>query len=223
MDNDIKKPVEKPTTLRKWLTNIVLVSMLFLMPILSIYFLSKGLNFNRGIDADLGEYGTLPSFTLFDEKGKTVTNSQLNKNALVVHFSDMASPQSMGAMHYIYDQFKDNSKVKFITFSQKVDTLNTFSSFAKTKKIDSDKWMFLTDTTGRVEAMQKSNFIVPDSLLKIVKKLDNSLILIDTNMVIRNYYPVSDTMQLNRLIVTLSKHMPPIPKKEVIYKPEIEK
>lgn len=214
---------KKPSKIRRVLTNIFLVIMLMVLPLGSWYYLNSGANVYRSIMNELGEYGNVPDFQLNDIDGNNIANESFEKNLLVVNFSPLEkeNPQFEG-MKFVYDQFADNKKVLFLSINSK-EVDSTYSKVISKMEIDANQWYFLYGDKEEVLKLKNEEFSMPDSISTIVKGMDNALILVDTNSVVRNFYSSTDTMQLNKLITTMSLLMPRPEKAEIKFEREKEK
>ncbi len=213
-----------PSRAKKILINIVLLFMLIIFPAMSWYYLNSGANFYRGIMKSLGEYGNMPAFQLNEPDGTLVTDKKYDKKLSVVNFSDTQGKEpSFDGMKYVYDQFIDNPDVLFLTIESSVRDSVTFGSEIIEQGIDPVKWSFAFGDSSEVASLRNDAFIMPDSLEKIVGTIDQALILVDTNNVIRNYYLSSDSTQLNKMITTMSLLMPRDEKASIKFEREKEK
>lgn len=216
--------MEKPSRAKKIITNIVLVFMLIIFPAMSWVFLNSGANHYRGIMASLGDYGKMPAFNLSDTDGEMVSQEKFDKKLTLMNFSALKeNKESFGAMKYVYDQFKDNNGVLFMTIGKDALDSTLVENEILSNGIDPNKWSFLHGNESEVELLKSSKFSMPDSLLKVMGNINNSLILVDTNNIIRNYYLDSDTLQLNRVITTMSLLMPRPEKAAIKFAREKEK
>lgn len=214
----------QPSKAKKIITNIVLLFMLIIFPALSWYYLNRGADFYRGVMKELGDHGTMPAFSLPNSNGDTITQEKFNKKLTLMNF---ASPQnnkaSFQSMKYVYEQFDDNKDVLFASVDMgEVDSVS-FGSQILEQGISPDKWSFLFGDSATVQSLKTKHFAMSDSLISKAGTIDRALVLVDTNNIIRNFYHSEDTVQINRLITTMSLLMPREEKASIKFEREEEK
>ena len=214
----------QPSKKKKIITNIVLLFMLIIFPAMSWYFLNTGADFYRGVMNELGDHGTMPDFNLKNSNGDIVTQEKFDKKLTLMNFS---SPQNdktgFKSMKYVYDQFDDNKDVLFASIDMgEIDSVS-FGSQILEQGISPDKWSFLFGDSATVQNLKTEHFAMSDSLINKVGNIDRALVLVDTNNIIRNFYQSDDTIQIKRLITTMSLLMPRAEKASIKFDREEEK
>jgi cytochrome oxidase Cu insertion factor (SCO1/SenC/PrrC family) len=215
---------KQPSRTKKIITNIILLFMLVIFPAMSWYYLDKGADFYRGVMNELGDYGTMPDFNLKNSNGDEITQEKFDKKLTLMNFS---SPQQdeigFQSMKYVYEQFDDNKDVLFASVTMgEIDSVS-FGSQILEQGISPDKWSFLFGDTATIHNLKTKHFAMSDSLVNIVGDIDRALVLVDTNNVIRNFYHSDDTIQIKRLITTMSLLMPRAEKASIKFSREEEK
>ncbi|MGK0390311.1 MAG: hypothetical protein ACI94Y_003063, partial [Maribacter sp.] len=77
--------------------------------------------------------------------------------------------------------------------------------------------------SATIENLKTKHFAMSDSLVNVIGNIDRALVLVDTNNIIRNFYHSDDTIQIKRLITTMSLLMPRAEKASIKFDREEEK
>ncbi len=207
--------MEEISTGRKVVNYVALFLFLVVLPLGSWFFLNTGANFYRGVMAELDEYGSLPDFNVMNAKGENITRKNYEGALTIIGFRNKVEDEkSLGMMKYIYDQFTENPGVLFMTVDSAKDSTDVldFDSYANRFGIDKDKWIYVRDDefTRTFKTKEKHS-------------LKKNFALVDTSMMVRNYYPYDDSLKMNRLITTMSLLMPRPEKAQIVFEPEKEK
>lgn len=207
----MEEQVKKTSKIHKWITKIALVIMLVVLPLGSWFYLNKGADFYRGVMKELGDYGEFPSFEMQTIGGMTLKNTDFDKRLSVFSFTpaQAENPHFQG-MKYVYEQFSDNKGVVFSNINKNNESI---------PNIDTTQW-FLLD--GNPSDLYDA-FKLDAGISERIGGINHALILVDTNMLVRNYYLATDTIQLNRMITTMSLLMPRPEKASVKFEREKEK
>jgi len=105
---------------------------------------------------ELAVLGTSPSFSLLDQEGRTVTDSALRGNILVIDFfftsCRTVCPVQTSRMAQVQQRLDDTAGVHLISFSvdPETDTPDVLKAYAGRYGADPTRWSFLT---GAPEAM----------------------------------------------------------------------
>ena len=111
---------------------------------------------SRGLE--LAVLGTSPAFSLVDQEGRTVTDTALRGNILVIDFfftsCRTVCPVQTSRMAEVQKRLEDKSGVHLISFSvdPETDTPDVLNAYAGRYGADPTRWSFLT---GAPEAMDK--------------------------------------------------------------------
>lgn len=150
-----------------------------------------------------------PTFKMWNQQGKIVTEKDLQGKVYVVDFFFSTCPgvckEMTKDMRKIQDFTKDMWDVHLISFSVDPET----DSVARLKKYGQDygvipqKWDLLTSTYQEVFDLAQKNFHI--SALKDAKAdggifHEEKFILVDKQNRIRGYYHIRDTIQFKSLI-----------------------
>jgi protein SCO1/2 len=107
---------------------------------------------------ELAVLGSSPSFSLLDQEGRTVTDTALRGNILVIDFfftsCRTVCPVQTSRMAQVQQRLGDETGVHLISFSvdPETDTPDVLKAYAGRYGADPTRWSFLT---GTPEAMDK--------------------------------------------------------------------
>ena len=107
---------------------------------------------------ELAVLGSSPSFSLLDQEGRTVTDTALRGNLLVIDFfftsCRTVCPVQTSRMAQVQQRLGDETGVHLISFSvdPETDTPDVLKAYAGRYGADPTRWSFLT---GTPEAMDK--------------------------------------------------------------------
>ena len=144
------------------------------------------------------DFHTIPSFTLYNQRGETVTEAALDGNITVVDFFFTACngicprlTQSMARIDAAIDPDAD-----FVLLSHSVtperDTPEVLQSWAEAKGVRSDRWHLLTGERSTIYALGRSAYFIEESL-GLEKNPDDflhteNMVLLDRSRRIRGVY-----------------------------------
>ncbi|MBK0383348.1 SCO family protein [Pedobacter sp. SD-b] len=138
------------------------------------------------------------SINIKDFKGKiTVVNFFYSKNKNVL-------PQINEGLSSIYDEFKDNKLIKFLSISvdPRSDSVKALKDYAKALKAKKGKWEIGTADTSITYPLIRDQFFVnvlhdPQDTSKFI--FSDKLILLDADQRIRGYYTATSFNEIKRL------------------------
>ncbi len=204
----------KQSKARKIFVYFALAMMLFVVPGMSWYFLKTGADVYGGLKKSLGEFGTYPELAFNSEKGE-FDKSYFDKKLTVVQIAAPSNTGALGMMKYVSDQFTDNPNVQFLTLNSVTgDTSASYMDFRRNVGA-STAWNFIPEHDIPQNQLRDS--------FRLAEVKEKHLILIDTNLVVREFYDYSDSMEMNKLITIMSLIMPRPEKAEIKRRPETEK
>ncbi len=216
----------------RWQGYLFVILIIMIIPALSWYYLSTGLEFRKEQIAKLDVKGQVPSFKFINQQGDTITEKDMKGNMVVANyfFSRCAGPcpKMNSEMARIADQFKNRPDILFFshTVDPEFDTPEVLNGYAERFEANPEKWHFLTGPKKALYEHARKGYLLP------VDEGDggsedfihsNYLVLVDTSLNIRNYYMGTDSLKVNELITHLAMIMPADPGKTLEYKPEKEK
>ena len=152
---------------------------------------------------------TAGDFSFINQEGKTITQKDLEGKIYVVDYffttCKSICPVMTNQMHRIYEVYKNENDVKFLshTVDPETDSVAVLAAYAKNKNADPNKWYFLTgDKKMLYELARKSYYLDaeegdggPDDFIHTP-----NFALIDKEKHIRGYYDGTDSVQVNTLI-----------------------
>ena len=207
--------------------NIALMVLLFIMPLISWYYLSTGLSYQKKARAELKDYGKLPAFNFETQYGTTLSLDNIKGKIAIVHFfsmKDAKMDQTMEKIAKIYDQFKERKDVVFLNFclDRDIDPKFSLRQYGIDKKLnDKEQFFFLKGDYQAIQNMCTKDFkspILPKSKPDDPYQFEEKVIpanqsypffvLVDTNHSIRNYYSTGEVKHLGRLVEHLAMILP---------------
>jgi protein SCO1/2 len=164
----------------------------------------------------LGQYGSVPEFSLTERSGKTVESEQLRGTIWIADFiytdCQDTCPIQSAEMARLQDELSAQ-KVKLLSFSVNPDkdTPSVLSQYADRFRASSDRWLFLTGGQEEIKNLVQNGFrlsVATASSDPGVILHSPRLVLIDRQAQIRGYYDSRDNEALQRLrrdVATLVK------------------
>ncbi|MGE0869127.1 MAG: SCO family protein [Kofleriaceae bacterium] len=162
---------------------------------------------------DLPELGTVPAFTLTDERGQTFTQAALDGNVTIVNFiftrCDSICPLTSGRMEKIQDKTAvAGSEIKMVSFTvdPAYDTPARMAEFAKRYHADPTRWRFVTGSAGDLKPLVEGAFwnsmdhdgTTASGAPSIAH--NGHFLLVDANRRIRGTYDSADVRRLDELL-----------------------
>ena len=108
---------------------------------------------------------TIPSFSLTNQEGETITNETFKDKIYVTDFFFTRCPTQCPAMKAqmlrIYNKYKDNDKIVLLSHSidPKNDTVQRLKNFADRLQVNAPKWHFVTGERAKIKKMAKAYYI----------------------------------------------------------------
>ena len=168
---------------------------------------------NKKAVIELPKYHVIPSFSLTNEKGITVTDKDLKGKVYLASFvfttCQASCPLTMTALSRIQDRLPGISsqlKIVTITVDPETDTPPVLKAKAEEYKAKADVWMFLTGPKDKVFELVTNGFkvvmnkadIVTDTAMDIAHS--NKFILVDQNGTIRGLYSNTDRAEVEKMM-----------------------
>jgi protein SCO1/2 len=108
-------------------------------------------------------------------------------------------------MERIYDKFKGNPEVKFLshTVDPEIDTVKQLKAYAIKHNADAKQWMFVTGDKKELYAIARTGYLLnaeqgdggPDDFIHT-----QNFALIDKDKRIRGFYDGTDSLEMNQLM-----------------------
>jgi protein SCO1/2 len=154
-------------------------------------------------------YHTIQNFSFTDQDGKTVTQKDLDGSVYVADFffttCHSICPIMSTQMERVYDKFKGNTEVKFLshTVDPAIDTVEQLKAYSIKHNADAKQWMFVTGSKKALYDVARTNYLLdaqqgdggPDDFIHT-----QNFALIDKDKRIRGFYDGTDSLEMNKLI-----------------------
>src|SRR3954471_11325887 len=164
----------------------------------------------------LGDFGTVPDFTLTERSGQRVTRSDLKGQIWLADFiyttCEDTCPLESATMEKLQTQLKDpRAKLVSISVDPDRDTPNVLARYADVFHADPQRWLFLTGNKNEIYRIVQEGFhlsAIPasdDSEHSDGVFHDAHFVLVDGSAQIRGYYESNDAEALRRLTADIGK------------------
>ena len=154
-------------------------------------------------------YHTIQNFNFTDQDGNTVTQTNFAKSVYITDFffttCHSICPIMSSQMERIYDKFKGNAEVKFLshTVDPEIDTVKQLKAYAIKHNADAKQWMFVTGDKKDLYAIARTGYLLnaeqgdggPDDFIHT-----QNFALIDKDKRIRGFYDGTDSLEMNQLM-----------------------
>ena len=154
-------------------------------------------------------FHTIQNFNFTNQDGKTVTENDFKGSIYVTDFffttCHSICPIMSNQMERIYDKFKNNSEVKFLshTVDPEIDTVAQLKQYAIKHNADTKQWMFVTGVKKALYDIARTGYLLnaeqgdggPDDFIHT-----QNFALIDKEKRIRGFYDGTDSTDINQLI-----------------------
>lgn len=154
-------------------------------------------------------YPKILNFSFTDQDNKVVTNKTFDNKIYIADFIFLSCPTICPKMNVemkkVYDAFKDNTKVSFLshTIDPKNDTPEKLKDYSKFLKIDNSKWFFVTGNRDSIYSIATKSYFTtayPDEKEPGGLVHGGGLMLVDKSRHIRGVYDGTDPKETQRLI-----------------------
>ncbi|MGB3182155.1 MAG: SCO family protein [Cyclobacteriaceae bacterium] len=162
-----------------------------------------------GCNFEPGKQHLIPSFSLTNEQGRTVSQADLEDKLTVVDFifttCPSICPKMSDAMVRVQEAFEneDNLQIISISVNPGYDTPEVLQSYAERFGAKQGKWQFLTGDQNDIYSLARCGFMLPvEDGGAVVEDFVHSpmFVLIDGQRRIRGYYNGLDNERLETLI-----------------------
>ncbi|MEL6865637.1 MAG: hypothetical protein AAFP19_14515 [Bacteroidota bacterium] len=211
-----------------FLQTIVLTMMIVVLPLGSWYYLQMGFNYYKDAMSELHEYGPLPNFALLNQMGDTIQEEQLKGKVAVISFvpsEAAARKKQLEITSALFDQFDVRDDIIFLLHESKDYALSADQLIREAREnqlSDSEQLFWLSTDQSTMLDLLGNGYKMPNMAAQREKGSPYPLqadpdpqpgnypyiILVDTNLMIRNYYDYRDDQSVKRLIEHLALIMP---------------
>ncbi|CAN5207396.1 hypothetical protein BH09BAC5_BH09BAC5_13620 [soil metagenome] len=152
-------------------------------------------------------------FSLTDQTGATVTRKDFSHSITVVDFFFTSCqgicPVMNSQMKRVYDNFKGNEEVKFIshTVNPEKDSAEVLAEYAKHYNADAHQWHFVTGDKPQLYNLARKSYMISDTNGDGSKEdfvHSQNFALVDKEGHVRGIYDGTDTVAINRLIIEMN-------------------
>lgn len=208
------------------LSKIVMLSLLMILPIGIIFFVSKfGKNkytlpvyfAEDSIVAEGGKYTvtsafTVPDFNLIDQDGKAITQQQLRGSIYVADFffvrCGSICPKMSTQLTRVQAEFEKDSTVKIVSFTvdPENDTVEVLRQYANDYNAIAGKWRFATGRKDSIYNLAQKGFFITameDKAHPVDFIHSDKLVLVDKRGWIRGYYNGTDLKEVDKLMTEI--------------------
>ncbi|MGL4596519.1 MAG: SCO family protein [Bacteroidia bacterium] len=157
-----------------------------------------------------GGHHTVINFQLLNQQGQTVTRTDFSKAITVVDFffstCQGICPKMTTQMERVYNQFKGNEKVKFLshTVDPETDSVATLAAYARLHKAELPQWHFVTGDKVQLYQLARESYLIDDTQGDGGKEdfvHSQNFALIDPNGNIRGIYDGLNKEQIDQLML----------------------
>lgn len=156
-------------------------------------------------------------FSLYDQRGRTITQKDLEGKIYVADFffttCKSICPKMTSQLQRVQEKYKNNAQVMILshTVLPEVDSVETMMNYAMQYGADNDKWLFLTGEKSMIYSMARKNYFIVKEAEQGSGDGDGDFIhtenfvLIDTKKRIRGYYDGTSKEDVDLLLGDMDK------------------
>ncbi len=167
----------------------------------------------RPADPKLDDLGTIPAFSLVDERGQPFTDAALRRHVTIVSFlftrCDTICPITTMKMQRVQEKtFDVGDRVKLLSLSvdPAYDTPERLAAYAQRYRADPARWRFITGPADAVKALIEGPFMTSTAVEGVQKNGVPNIahggyfLLVDPALHIRGKYDSDDIQRLDEMI-----------------------
>ncbi len=197
---------------RKWFMYVFLTLMLAVLPAMSWYYLKNGLDYQLEIRNELKDLGEMPVPAANQINRLDSLQNQVFDKKMVVVGIGAKNDLPLEETKFIYEQFSERKDIVFLTIS---NDDSACLDFRNSNSLDPLQWTVIGAEKPYSDIYEEYSFPSQNP--------EQFLALVDTNLVVRSHYQVTEEARRNRLIETLAVLMPKDEEREIKYRAETEK
>lgn len=154
-------------------------------------------------------YQTIPNFRFIDQDSIAITQKTFENKIYVADFFFTSCPTicpiMKTEMKRVYDKFKGNEKVLFLshTIDPEHDNIPVLKSYAEDIGVDNTQWHFVTGDRGKIFDLAEKHYMISaqeDASAPGGAIHSGAFILLDQKRRIRGYYDGTNKQEVNKLI-----------------------
>lgn len=160
------------------------------------------------------DFHHIPSFSLLNQEGRTITATTLAGKIFVVDFFFTTCPgicpKMTNNMAIVQEAFLDDKEVMLLSHSvtPEYDSVSVLRSYAEKKGVVAGKWHLLTGERDHIYDLGRNYYFIEEDL-GLEKGLDGfihteNFVLIDGNLHIRGIYNGLSKTAINQLIADIN-------------------
>lgn len=158
-------------------------------------------------------YHTIRPFSMVNQDSLVISNTSLNQNVYIADFfftsCPSICPKVMKQMLRIHDHFRDNEKIKLVSFTidPKRDNVAKLKKYAESLEVNSNKWFFLTGDKDATLELAGDFFVAALEDASVPGGFDHSgkIILVDRNGHVRAFCEGTDASTIPDFIKNVEK------------------
>ncbi len=204
----LERAARKPVPGRKLLFALLVILLVAIIPAVLVPTLMC-----RPPHRNLPDEGTVPPFTLVDERGQVFTEEAMRGKISIVSFiftrCDTICPVTAMKLERIQEKTFDRGReIKLVSFSvdPKYDTPDKLAAFARMYRADPERWRFVTGDHDAVYKLVEGPFMI--SMMRMPDKPSGVpdiahqgiFLLVDKALHIRGIYDSDDMHRLDELM-----------------------
>lgn len=184
----------------------VIFAVLFIMPVVSLFYLYQGRAHSRTAVAELEKLGNLPGFNIKNQQNQPIDNKLLRGKVTVIDFlpKELEKAKSFAdRISKLHQSFDDTDDVIFLSFIVADSSTTLLETASKLGIEDHRQWYLLGTNQANWDSLSNSIF-------SNTKNVDANLgvAMADTSLQIRKYYDINDNKQMGRMVEHIAKVIP---------------
>jgi protein SCO1/2 len=219
----------------------ILAFFIVFMPLGSWYYLQSGFNYHEKLMSELREYGELPPFHLLTQNDDTLVNDDFRGKIMIASFYAENTPTSSTSMDYarrILRQFKSQKDLLFLfhNINPEIQDARLLEAMAEKEELTDKRAYFLSGDKDQLTQLFTLGYKIPlmeertdgDSItfktdIATLPDLYPYFVLVDSSLMIRNYYDINDEASVKSLVEHLAIILPREKKSKAVHRPQKEK
>ena len=176
---------------------------LFVLPLGSVVFLTKGRTHRRTAISELKDKGGVAEFQAHSLHDEMVSSDFFHGKVAVVNFlsaNNEKAKKQADRIAMLHQSFDDTKDVLFLSFISMDSSINLIQKANKLGIKDHEQWFLLG--TEEKEWRHYSHDVFK------IENPENGLVLLDTSLTIRHYYDIFSDPEMGRLVEHITVVIP---------------